>query len=83
MDLVKEVELPEGDRDEMIRDLLSEGVGEIIIDGSDDFPETSSSSEQTGIVEGDERKHGRELLEYGTRRIGDYYGHGVEKKTET
>ena len=74
MDLVKEVELPEGDRDEMVRDLLSEGVGEIVMDGSEDVALTRDLQ--------DEGKSGKQLLEWATRRAGDYYAHRIERKAE-
>ena len=84
MDLVKEVELPEGDRDEMVRELLSEGVGEVVIDGSEDaLPESSGEGERKGeatLGDGD-GKSGRQLLDHATRRIGDFYAHRLERKT--
>lgn len=79
MDLVKEVELPSGDRNEMVRELLSEGVGEVVIDESDG--EVSLADECTTAAVG-EAKKGRELLEYATRRVGDYYAHRVERKKD-
>ncbi len=82
MDLVKEVELPPGDRDDMVRELLSEGIGEVLIDGSD---EAGTLALEGGGKEGERRemKSGRELLEYSTRRVRDYYAHRVERKKNT
>jgi hypothetical protein len=80
MDLVKEVQLPDGDRDEMFRELLSEGVGEVIIDGSDEPVPTKTEEEREKEVR---EKSGRELLGWATRRVGDYYAHRVEKKVES
>jgi hypothetical protein len=80
MDLVKEVQLPDGDRDEMFRELLSEGVGEVIIDGSDEPLPTKTEEEREKEVR---EKSGRELLGWATRRVGDYYAHRVEKKVES
>ncbi|KAK4685311.1 hypothetical protein P7C73_g4840, partial [Tremellales sp. Uapishka_1] len=73
MDQVKAVELPAGDRQEMIRDLLGVGVGEIVIDGSHESQKVGELRGQGRGME-KETKNGRELLEYATRRVGDYYG---------
>ena len=77
MDLVKEVEFPEGDWDQMVGDLLSEGVGEIVINGGGD---PTLTGESPGAE--DEGKSGRELLDWATRRVGDYYAHRIEHKPE-
>ena len=89
MDLVKEVQLPEGDREEMVRELLSGGMEEIVIDGGieeglEDRGVEEGKVEMTGRGEvmGSGRKQGRDLLGYATRRVGDYYGSRVERKGE-
>jgi hypothetical protein len=66
MDLVSSVEL-EGD----VGDLLSAGVGEYVI---------GEPREREPVPEGQEE--GRRLLQYATRRVGDYYGVRVEDKKE-
>ena len=69
MELVKDVEL-EGD----VGELLAEGVGEVVIDGS----ETTISPKPT--TPGSSEKSGKELLDWATRRVGDFYAHRVERK---
>jgi len=66
MDLVGSVEL-EGD----VGTLLSAGIGEFVI---------GESREREPVPEGQEQ--GRQLLEYATRRVGDYYGFRVEEKEQ-
>ena len=71
MDLVKSVTLPDD-----LSELLSEGVGEVVIG-----PDTSSASPSSSSRL--KEKNGRELLDYATRRIGDAYAHRSSRKTDT
>ncbi|ORY22029.1 hypothetical protein BCR39DRAFT_562455 [Naematelia encephala] len=73
MELVKAVPLPEGD----LSSLLSEGLGEVVVDGShEDAPGLE-------VEEGaEEEVRSRELLGYATRRVGDYYASRLETKRE-
>lgn len=74
MEGVKDVQLPL-DKEE-IASLLSEGVGEVHIGD-----ETEDKDEDTGMGDRvrDDGKSGRELLDWATRRTGDYYAKRIEK----
>ncbi len=84
MDLVKDVELPsyaeeEGGRDRMVRELLGQGVGEMVIDGSqeiaiDEGDDTKTTLKGAVLTGQKADKNGRDLLGYATRRRGDNYG---------
>lgn len=85
MEGVRQVELPEfsskEERDEWVRELLSEGIQEVVIgefeDGPVDKEARSEVAEQEHYKdvthEEQTAKSGRDLLEYATRRAGDYY----------
>lgn len=77
MDAVKAVELPEGG--EGYGSLLGRGVGELVLDfeKTEDMQGDKKSSDQG------EKKRGRELLQYATRRVGDYYASRLPPKTES
>lgn len=69
MEIVKNVELEEGTYGE----LLSSGVGELVMD----FKEDKDTVQPESNVEGLRNK---ELLEYAARRVGDYYASRVASK---
>lgn len=75
MELVKGVQLPEGE--EGIRGLLVEGVDEVVIGEPHEVGEGVGGE---GVGRRDGEISGRELLKWGTRTVGDYYAHGVLKK---
>lgn len=64
MDLVGEVQLEQGE--DAVGALLTEGVGELVIDGSEDAKLQGTQQENND--------RGRELLQYATNRVGDFYG---------
>jgi hypothetical protein len=66
MEVVKDVELPSGDG--TIGELLTQGVGEVIIG------ESSGEERDPG------QRSGRDLLEWATSRKGDYYHSKAGKK---
>ena len=68
MDYAKRTELPEGDLREITRDLLGEGVGQVVL-GPEEVGEVRRGEEGT---EGD-HVQGKELLKWATSRVGDYY----------
>lgn len=74
MDIVKEVELPPGDLRTITQELLGQGVGSVVFDQLDE------EAQKTKVVqEAEEReKHGKELLEWATKRVGDYYSAKVK-----
>ncbi|RSH77717.1 uncharacterized protein EHS24_003284 [Apiotrichum porosum] len=65
MDLVGEAVTLDAD----VGELLTAGVGEIVID----------AGKQRGNEDKDGEERGRELLQYATRRVGDYYGFKSER----
>lgn len=102
MEGVRQVHLPTfrtvAEREAWVRELLSEGIGEVVIGESDQGDSEVGSESDAGMVrsslnvdleEGHEQdygkaeggvrggdgrnKSGRDLLEYATRRVGDYY----------
>lgn len=97
MDLVKDVELPDmqGDVGRLLSegvgsvelDLVDDsawragGVGvEEGVEASAREVERGETGEGMGMAGG--TKQGRELLEYGTRRVGDYYASRTGKRKE-
>jgi len=76
MDIVKNVEMPHGEVN--LAQLLTEGVGEVVID--EKVAEASKGVQKVRIEEKLEHreKHGKELLEWATRRVGDYYASRVK-----
>ncbi|ORX37151.1 hypothetical protein BD324DRAFT_428879 [Kockovaella imperatae] len=76
MELVKSVEL-EGD----VGELLAEGVGEVVIDGSEPPKPTDSSEVASQPAPSlSKPKSGRELLGWATRKVGDFYAHRIETR---
>jgi hypothetical protein len=67
MEVVKGVELPQGK--EAIGELLTQGVGEVVI------------GEHTGGEREGEAVNGRELLQWATRKKGDYYYSKAAKRS--
>jgi hypothetical protein len=78
MEAVKAVELPKGEGG--YGALLGKGVGELVLD----FDESAEAPEKRGCkpIEETEETGGRKLLEYATRRKGDYYASRLPQKTE-
>lgn len=76
MDIVKDVEMPQGEVD--LRQLLTEGVGEVVID--EKVAEAGAGVQKARMEEKLEHreKHGKELLDWATRRVGDYYASRVK-----
>lgn len=68
MEAVKAVQLPEGK--DAVQHLLNRGVGEVVI------------GEETGEKGEKERVEGRELLNWATRRKGDYYHSRAGKRVD-
>jgi hypothetical protein len=68
MEAVKAVQLPEGK--EAVGELLYQGVGEVVI------------GEKTGEKRENAEVEGRALLEWATRRKGDYYHSKAGKRVE-
>lgn len=68
MEAVKAVQLPEGK--DAVQNLLNRGVGEVVI------------GEETGEKGEKEEVEGRELLEWATRRKGDYYHSRAAKRLD-
>lgn len=81
MDLVKAVELP---KDLDMADLLSEGRGEILVDGSH-LDEAGSLGEEGRkaklAAEAKEAEKGRELLAYATKTTGEYHSSRSNRKS--
>lgn len=83
MDLVKDVQLPEGLD---MAGLLSEGRGEILLDGS--HLDASDMDLQTGAVNREvklakgaaEAEKGRDLFKYATKTTGEYYSSKSNRK---
>lgn len=84
MDLVGSVEV-EGE----VRELLTEGVGEVVFGGEGVgevvFGDEEVRERRGKVGELEERREGvdedgRRLLEYATRRVGEFYGFRTEKK---
>ncbi|KAL7419721.1 hypothetical protein Q5752_005637 [Cryptotrichosporon argae] len=76
MDMVHAVELPEaegegeGGRAGVMRDLLGQGVGEFVLGPREGGGNAMAKAiDDVAATQGG----GRELLEYATRRVGDYY----------
>ncbi|KAK1925627.1 hypothetical protein DB88DRAFT_484542 [Papiliotrema laurentii] len=83
MEIVKNVQLPEGDLRTITAELLSEGVGEVVFDGTVAQASTTISGQKDGgqatsATSPAHEKTGRELLEWATRRVGDYYASKVK-----
>lgn len=78
MDAVKAVQLPEGKGG--YGALLGRGVGELELD----FTETEKTSDPGQAVRVDREggKRDRELLQYATRRVGDYYASRLPQKPQ-
>lgn len=77
MDIVQKVELPPGDLREITAELLSEGVGEVVVD--EHVAEVQAKDARSGMEKSEEGgKSGRELLDWATRRVGDYYAARVK-----
>lgn len=78
MEAVKAVELPKGEGG--YGALLGRGVGELVLD----FDESEDAPEKRGSepMEKMEVPGGRKLLEYATRRKGDYYASRLPQKIE-
>jgi hypothetical protein len=76
MDIVKNVEMPQGEVN--LRQLLTEGVSEVVID--EKVAEVGAGLQQARMEEKLEHreKHGKELLDWATRRVGDYYASRVK-----
>jgi hypothetical protein len=70
MEVVKAVELPEGK--DAIGELLTQGVSEVVI-GEHTGEDIGSAGEDTA--------RGRELLQWATRRKGDYYHSKAAKRS--
>lgn len=82
MDIVQKVKLPPGDLRDITAELLGEGVGEIVFDehvaearpGAVD----SIKASEVGDAVSQDGISGRELLDWATRRVGDYYAARVK-----
>ena len=89
MHLVKDVKL-----DADVKDLLPEGVGEVYIDGKAPTPQSEAvkavssdvgdarlqDTDAAGMDVRGEEKTGRDLLNWATRRVGNFYSHRAEQK---
>lgn len=81
MDLVKAVELP---KDLDMADLLSEGRGEITVDGRhlDEEGAFGEGGRKTKLdAAAKEAEKGRELLGYATKTTGEYYSSRSNRKS--
>ena len=74
MDIVKEVDLPAGDLRAITKELLSQGVGSVVFDKL----EVEEKKRKVVAETEDREKHGKDLLEWATRRVGDYYSAKVK-----
>ena len=84
MELVKDVRL-DGD----VGELLAEGVGEVFIGEVDNSDHSNkprrgdSAVQETSLGKDPDEKSGRELLDWASRRIGDFYAHKAEKPRQS
>jgi len=74
MDIVKEVDLPAGDLRAITKELLSQGVGSVVFDKL----EVEEKKRKVVVEQEDREKHGQELLDWATKRVGDYYSAKVK-----